>query len=928
MRPLRILHISDLHERAEFDGMPPDRAPKILWDAEERGFVLGPRFMEALKFIARNGVDLVFLTGDVADWGNPVEYSAATRRLQAILNVVGVHKSRFFAVPGNHDVQRSVNRSAWEGLRRWCAASDDKLRLGRWFRHVGNAPPGVSEEWREQILERTSAFWNWMSAFGRSDLRPSAPKPLGYRHTIPAATFADIKVPIHVIGLDSAWLCGGDDDQGQILVTVEQVQGHIREGSRPLDGYRIALIHHPLDHLADHHPVRRILGDDGVDLLLHGHQHTPLAMVTDEPGARLRVIAAGCLMEGDLGKLWPNGFTLLEINVAGNSGAAHFQKWSRDGKFWAKGSDIYRDAPDGIFHWPRRGSHSSTATSTPLAPDIIDFPSVAGERGRAETLDSLLLFCGAGTAESESDIIGKTFVTTRDFVALVTPNLGSPRLIVGRKGSGKSAVLRYCRAQMEAVQVPAFLLTPSDLAPLGVEADRPTAEHKQEAYTKLIRYLAEFIADTTDAGLDLNQRQTLQQVASASVLSPLKLTKAIKLLAEAGKDTTHVNGAELFREAEGYLSESRSEVEALRRSMVGALKQTKRVVYMMMDDTDQLSKIDKPGYLNRFWGFILAARQLASECQNIRILITLRTEVWKRLGLDTRGQRDQMDHVRPLVKNLNPDNSSVGAILDKRLRLSEMHYERTSIRCAKHSTPMECFFEGDVKIPTAAEDERRSWRSFIVARSRSRPRDAIQLVAALAQEARNEQSTFIRSHHADSAMIPYSEGRVRDVDAEVGIECPNFGRIVESFAVPKLQFRMDAETVRSHLKKLPSQFSLSIGGIPLRPGEDEDVFRLWGLLYESGVLNARVEDESMPEGYRHLDPSRHSSFVAKSNWHEMGRVTWEINPAYRDYLLMRNREMGTANSFVFGELVKRNPDEVASPRPRRRRVPARNKGGE
>jgi predicted MPP superfamily phosphohydrolase len=353
---LRILHISDLHERAPFEGMSESRQAKLEVDAEERGYVLGPRFLEALEQVAQKGVDLVCFTGDLADWGHPAEYNAATTRLEAILGAVGVSKDRFFPVPGNHDVQRNIQRAAWQGIRDWYAETHDSSRLGRWFRQIGEAPRGLSADWQEQILERTEAFWTWLETFGRGDLRPKTPKLLGYRHTLPVGTFTGVEAPVHIIGLDSAWLCGADDDQGRILLTEEQVQAHIRSGAHPLDGLRLALVHHPLDHLADHHQVRRLLGDGGVDLLLHGHQHAPLVMTAAEPGASLRVLAAGCLIEGDLGKNWPNGFHLIEIEVEPKVYTVHFRKWARDGRFWAKGTDLYREAPDGVLRWAVGGS--------------------------------------------------------------------------------------------------------------------------------------------------------------------------------------------------------------------------------------------------------------------------------------------------------------------------------------------------------------------------------------------------------------------------------------------------------------------------------------------------------------------------------------------------------------------------------------------
>lgn len=346
MQPLRILHISDLHERAEFAGMPEWRRAQLEVDAEERGYVLGGKFLAFLK--ALPPIDLVLFTGDLADWGHPAEYAAASQRLELILNALSVPRSHFFAVPGNHDVQRNVHEEAWDGLRRWYGSTQDTSRLGRWFRGVGEPPPGVSAKWREQVLMRTSAFWDWLSEFGRPDLRPKVPKMLGYRYTLNPGEFEHVDSPVHIIGLDSAWLCGDNHDQGKILVTEQQVQAHARAGEHTLEGLRIALLHHPLDHLADHHHVRRLIADD-VDLLLHGHQHDPLSLVVDEPGARLRILAAGCLMEGELGKDWPNGFNVLELDVRESEGTAQFWKWSKRMRSWTTGSDIYREAPDGIL---------------------------------------------------------------------------------------------------------------------------------------------------------------------------------------------------------------------------------------------------------------------------------------------------------------------------------------------------------------------------------------------------------------------------------------------------------------------------------------------------------------------------------------------------------------------------------------------------
>lgn len=337
--------------------MPPDRETTLEWDAEQRGQVLGEPFIEALKPFAEKGIDLVCFTGDVADWGHPAEYKKATERIDCILEAIKVPRSRFFAVPGNHDVQRRVQEAAWRGIRGWLEATPDRSQLGRWFRGVGDPPVGLDPPWRGGLLERTAEFWKWVESFCGEGFLSQGAVPLGYRKTLQPGTFDHVEEPIHIVGLDSAWLCGAEEaqdgtvfkDQGSILVTEEQVEAHTRDGENVVDGFLLALIHHPLHELADYHAVQRCLGDCGVEILLHGHQHTPVSMTVDEPGARLQTLASGCLIEGGRGRDWPNGFQLLEWDLVSAAGVVHFRKWSKGGRFWAPGSDIYRQAPQGTL---------------------------------------------------------------------------------------------------------------------------------------------------------------------------------------------------------------------------------------------------------------------------------------------------------------------------------------------------------------------------------------------------------------------------------------------------------------------------------------------------------------------------------------------------------------------------------------------------
>jgi predicted MPP superfamily phosphohydrolase len=364
---IRILHLSDLHERVQTAGTKESRIRTVRRDEEERGIVLGSRFLEALsELCGSEPINLVIFTGDLADWGSPEEYHVAFERFDAILRHLKVPRDRFFAVPGNHDVRRKEKERKWKQFRKFSEQTSDRYSIGRWLREQQRLP-GLAAS-REDILLRTADFWQYYNQFRNDDMRNTDHCPVGYRYRFGAGGLGSNAVPVQIVGLDSAWSCGDDKDQGRILLTDAQVLAHIRDGKQGIDGYRIGLIHHPLDHLADGEEVRRLLSDDGLDLLLHGHQHQASSRAIVDPDSSLHIVAAGCLMEGDLGRSWPNGFQLIEVDPVQKSGTIQFRKWAKTGSFWAKGTDIYRSAPDGMLAFPVSAhKHSLSGPSGPLA---------------------------------------------------------------------------------------------------------------------------------------------------------------------------------------------------------------------------------------------------------------------------------------------------------------------------------------------------------------------------------------------------------------------------------------------------------------------------------------------------------------------------------------------------------------------------------
>lgn len=343
---VRVLHISDLHMRSG-DGPQTER---VLLEAASRWRVLGEKWTANLAELRKDGVpfDLVVFTGDLGDWGHPTDYPRAIAFLKETCAALEVPRERLFVIPGNHDVDRMIQRAAWESLRRDVA--EDPRTYSAWM-----ADAEVSDlrgdPRRDLIMERQQAFWSAVtSELERPELGPwrSPHRRLGYRQEV---TLPGLAQPLQVIGLDTAWLAGDEHDTNRLRLTAHQIERltTLADG-QPLPGFRLALMHHRLADLADGAEARRLMADR-VDLLLHGHQHEAMADVLQGPDEQLLILAAGCLYEGDEGRHYLNACQVIDLDLdeqaRPRSAEVRFRGWSARSMFWGDDALLYERARGG-----------------------------------------------------------------------------------------------------------------------------------------------------------------------------------------------------------------------------------------------------------------------------------------------------------------------------------------------------------------------------------------------------------------------------------------------------------------------------------------------------------------------------------------------------------------------------------------------------
>lgn len=516
--------------------------------------------------------------------------------------------------------------------------------------------------------------------------------------------------------------------------------------------------------------------------------------------------------------------------------------------------------------------------------------SFASAPGEDMPLSNLLKYFPSGTAEGELAILDQVFVYADELSKVISPPEGNPYLLVGDKGSGKTALIEFSSRLAKRQGIPAIVLTPFDFDTSEIDGKSSTGDMTRNFYSIILAAIAGRLSDDNSGWLDSDFAVLYREAVSAGTRSPDFATKIGKFLSAIAKPVIKVDMAAAFPHLTVH---TQADVEKSLESVIGRTS-----FYLFIDDTDQIGSPEEAGHLNRIWSLLLAVRRLSSKIPELRVVISLRTEVWQRLQRDQAGQRDQTDHFRTLIVQMASSRAHVERILDRRLSLA-------NVAEGSSGNGYSLFFENDgATAPYSTAF--RSWKDLIVVRSRERPRDAIQLVNALAQNALKAKKRKVDEGAFHAVMPEFSRDISERFAQEVATECPQALEILKSFAMMEYDhpgFTVSSDIALKQFKLLFSRFGVTLYGRPLGSDLENDSFDLWKFFYVCGVLNARVSDSTQKDQFRHLRPEEDLSLVSKIRWNDLQKLLWEINAAYRDYLIQLQKE----EEVRVGLPIKRKP---------------------
>lgn len=304
---LRILLLSDMHFiHCEDD----DNCYRSLETA----------FVEAMDEVRDSGgVNQILICGDVANKGQESEYQTAEAFLKRIFEHLGCDEkqTQVYVVPGNHDIDRNINKMTRWGLR----SSLSDINQAEEFMHEAK---NNEMDTLKILYSPFKAFHKFANAHSSLDgiaeaIFLNAPNFMcrSFRKEVELGILNDYIIKLHC--LNSALLCDKDDvydprdmKEGEHKLFIPKAAYN---PDTPSTTVNISMMHHPHAWFINEEDLRAEF-DRKFKIQIYGHIHTQSISqdITGKSAIRLQV---GSLHpgQGSNPDLYPPLYNILEIDI-------------------------------------------------------------------------------------------------------------------------------------------------------------------------------------------------------------------------------------------------------------------------------------------------------------------------------------------------------------------------------------------------------------------------------------------------------------------------------------------------------------------------------------------------------------------------------------------------------------------------------------
>lgn len=457
-----------------------------------------------------------------------------------------------------------------------------------------------------------------------------------------------------------------------------------------------------------------------------------------------------------------------------------------------------------------------------------------------ETIQSLF---GFEDAESESIERLKEYYFKKDTFKRVTAELPI-RLLVGHKGTGKSALFKIAISEEKDKGNLPILIKPDDIAELGKNNENFLLRVRQWKYG-LIKIVGQKVFNE----LGIHDETILSKLTQFG----LKLVSFISDSVKSIQDTIDLTTSQKLL-------------------IDNFLKSKKIIVYI--DDLDRGWEGKKDDIV-RISALLNSIRDLANDNPGLLFKVSLRSDVYYLV----RTSDESTDKIEGNVVWCKWTNHEIFVLLIKRIQTffgKTIDEEKLMQTHQMHlrfylDDIMEGIFYGKGKW------ENVYMYKVLMSMIRKRPRDLVKLCSLAAQQAQLSNSHLIRTKHFETIFEEYSQGRIQDTINEYKSELPSIEKLLFGMRPTKKERNTKygySYTTSELMSKLNSLMQSE--NYIFKNGKRASARELAQFLYKINFLTARKELETGDIQRRYFEENRYlsSSFV------DFG-YDWEVHPAFR-----------------------------------------------
>lgn len=427
------------------------------------------------------------------------------------------------------------------------------------------------------------------------------------------------------------------------------------------------------------------------------------------------------------------------------------------------------------------------------------------------------------------------------------------RIIVGHKGVGKSALIRYSMHEDYINGILPILIKPDDVVAIA-------------------KSNVDFLQRIKD------WKNGLSEVIGKKALEDFGIGEhaAIQMITQPGGKLLNI----IHESISGFLEKAGVNLSAGKESIAKKFLEKKKIrVYI--DDLDR-GWAARKDEINRISALLGAILDLCTEYPGIQFRVALRSDVY----FLYRTSDESTDKTEGSVVWFSWTNHEILALLVKRV---ETFFGRTVVddleklpqrELAKFLTPiMEEKFNGAGKWDNAPIHR------ILMTLIRRRPRDLVKLCSLAARHAHERGKNKIYTEDLEGIFEEYSQGRSQDTFNEYKSELPEIQKLVEGMRPTKKEVKEGQGWIYStdSLNKKLANISQQ-GNFRFSSGSKASTKELAQFLYKINFLVARKNygTDGLIER-KYFEENRYIS----SEFRDFG-YDWEIHPAFRKHLQPEN----------------------------------------